>query len=571
MYLPSRSGQTQQNARLNTGLRAPTGYNQQRLVTSVNNAFVGMGERPVTQQGMLGVKPTTAGPKRKIISRSYFLVLLKQKISDLTTEIANFREQKEQLKKDADAQKALESHHSKLSTEVRELEGSLADYNLAMDKQRSGTRPEDLLNIKEHIALQNKKLRMQVDQVFTERKNVEEKTAQLEDRISELRGAADLKLNELSQAERQEYRRCQQELREAEAEYEAKTSNLEELSRRILEQENIIRVDSLRVKAIQVKEGTARFEAKRADLEDRLSENSLTFEELRTKLMERVRAEKAEIQGLEKRAKELRKLGDATSRKLGRLVGEQHGNEMDEEHKKRYEVLYQKESEINAFLDGFEQARKKRLAEAEALEYANLRITESISKNLAVLRKVPEQKDLEQMSRELSFKRQQAENSQETLERVQIEHLRRQEELQRVDEIQETLPERITQFKAVLEGMRKDIAVFENRDKEKADLIQKTKWLRQRIKELEADTARETKALEIAEQEHADGLRKLQLHEGYAAFSESERQLSQTVQLEAGIANFIQKKQSDCDFSAQTEAIMRISSEINALVLAENK
>jgi intraflagellar transport protein 74 len=561
-----------QNQRLNTGLRAPTGYNQQRQVTTINHAFLNMGERPVTQQGMLGIKPTTAGPKRKVISRSYFLVLLKQKISDLTSEIANFREQKEHLRKEIEVQKNLETHHAKLTSEVRELEGTLADYNLAMDKQRSGTRPEDLLNIKEHISLQNRKLRTQVDHIFTERKNIEEKIAMMEDRVAELKSTADLKLNELSQTERQEYRRYEQELREAETEFQTQMGKLEEISRRCVEQENAIRMDSSRLKANQIKEGMIRFEARRADLEDKLSENSLSFEELRSKLMEQVKAEKLEIQGLEKRAKELRKLGEATSKKLGKMINEEkNGNEIDEDQKRKFEVLYQKEREIHAFLESFESLRKKRYAEVEALENGNLRLTESINKNAAVLRKVPDQKDLEQMSKELNFKKQQAESSEETLERVQIEHLQRQEELHRIDLIHETLPERITHFRQVLEGMKKDLEVFENREKEKEELKKKAKWMSQRINDLQTEGPKEAKALEVAEKEYQETLRGLQNHEQYAAFVEAEKQLSHSAQLEASILSFIQIKQNDCDFGGQIEAIMKISKEINTMVVAENK
>lgn len=44
---------------------------------------------------MLGMKTVNAGPKRKILSRSYFLVLLKKKIEELTNEVAKFRHEKE--------------------------------------------------------------------------------------------------------------------------------------------------------------------------------------------------------------------------------------------------------------------------------------------------------------------------------------------------------------------------------------------------------------------------------------------------------------------------------------------
>lgn len=572
MYVPSRGGQSLQNTRLNTGLRAPTGYNQQKIVSTVNHAFLNMGERPVTQQGMLGIKPTTAGPKRKVLSRSYFLVLLKQKISDLTSEIADFREQKEHLQNEIEVQKKLETHHSVLASEVRDLEGTLADYNLAMDKQRSGTRPEDLLNIKEHIALQNKKLRAQVDLIFTERKNVEEKVAILEDRICELKGTADLKLNELSHSQKTEYLQFEAEVSDLELELKHKSLNLEDLSKKIVDQENGIRMDSLRLKSIQIKDGISRFEAKKNDLDDKLSENSMSFEELRSKLMDRVKVEKNEIQALEKRAKELRKLADATANRLNKIVNHKKGgNEIDEEQKRKFEVLYKKETEINAFLDNFELMRKKRFADIESLETSILRISDHINKNMNILRKVPDQNDLEQMNKELNFKKSQAENSEETLERVQIEHLRRQEELQRVDEIQETLPERIAQFKILLRNLKAEIAVFENKDKERETLSQKTKFLKKKIIEIEAENSKDGRSVEALENDFNEQHKKLQTHEQFAAFFETEKLLSQTAQLEAGILNFIQLKENDCNFTLQVDAILKLSKEINAVLIAENK
>lgn len=49
----------------------------------------------------------------------------------------------------------LEKRFDELSKEVRSLEGKLADYNLAFDKQRAHTRPEEIRNMYEHIRTQN--------------------------------------------------------------------------------------------------------------------------------------------------------------------------------------------------------------------------------------------------------------------------------------------------------------------------------------------------------------------------------------------------------------------------------
>ena len=43
------------------------------------------------------------------------------------------------------------NRYETLTKEVRKLEGKLADYNLAFDKQRAETRPEDIRNMYEHV------------------------------------------------------------------------------------------------------------------------------------------------------------------------------------------------------------------------------------------------------------------------------------------------------------------------------------------------------------------------------------------------------------------------------------
>ena len=45
--------------------------------------------------------------------------------------------------------------YEELDKEVRNLEGRLADYNLALDKIRTKTRPEDIVSIYEHIKVRS--------------------------------------------------------------------------------------------------------------------------------------------------------------------------------------------------------------------------------------------------------------------------------------------------------------------------------------------------------------------------------------------------------------------------------
>lgn len=57
---------------------------------------------------------------------------------------------------------------------MRQLEGQLADYNLALDKLRTNTRPEDVSNTYNHVKNNNEKLKNELDEIFMQRKRVEE-------------------------------------------------------------------------------------------------------------------------------------------------------------------------------------------------------------------------------------------------------------------------------------------------------------------------------------------------------------------------------------------------------------
>lgn len=60
----------------------------------------------------------------------------------------------------------------------------MADYNLALDKYRSDTKPEDIIAILYHIQGQNEKQRGQLDEMFIDRKEMEGFIHELEEQIA---------------------------------------------------------------------------------------------------------------------------------------------------------------------------------------------------------------------------------------------------------------------------------------------------------------------------------------------------------------------------------------------------
>lgn len=115
--------------------------------------------RPVTQAGIAGIKTAAQGPGRTVIDKTYYIGQLRSKTDEIIKVLAKMKNDIDEIEKKNSSFSTLEKTYETLSRDVRNLEGQLADYNLASDKMRSRTKPDDILMIYEHVRLQNDKQR----------------------------------------------------------------------------------------------------------------------------------------------------------------------------------------------------------------------------------------------------------------------------------------------------------------------------------------------------------------------------------------------------------------------------
>jgi len=83
------------------------------------------------------------------------------------------KQEVENINSDTTTYLTLERKYESLIMEVRKYEGELADYNLALDKYRSDTKPDDIEAFFNHIKIQNDKQRTHLDELFSEKKDME--------------------------------------------------------------------------------------------------------------------------------------------------------------------------------------------------------------------------------------------------------------------------------------------------------------------------------------------------------------------------------------------------------------
>lgn len=113
---------------------APSGPGLQAATGFAISASVNVSERPVTGQGMMGMKTQSHNAGRIVFDAAYYVGLLRKKISDVNSEYIKLRNEIDRQSKDNSQYVQLERKYDTLSKNKEALEGQLADYNLALDK-----------------------------------------------------------------------------------------------------------------------------------------------------------------------------------------------------------------------------------------------------------------------------------------------------------------------------------------------------------------------------------------------------------------------------------------------------
>ena len=256
------------------------------------------------------MKTAIGGPGRQIYDRSYYLNLLKSKNTEVMNEINKMKSEVEEINKDNQTYMTLERKYETLIKDVRKYEGELADYNLALDKYRSDTKPEDIEALFMHIKNQNDKQRSNLDKIFAEKRDMENEIHTYEGQIQEINMANENKLNDLDPEQRNDYEKLKEENNQLQNDINRNRNDLEEVNSRLIQSESRLKQDTLKQRAQHLKEERTALSKRKEDLELQTNEMNLPFPEARERLLNRIKQDNAEIKQSEKDVNDVRKIID---------------------------------------------------------------------------------------------------------------------------------------------------------------------------------------------------------------------------------------------------------------------
>ncbi len=251
--------------------RLPTGQrqiNQDSLKSIGFTTNVKVEERAVTRQGLEGMKQKKdKRVERKIQDKYYYSELFKRKVIDIEKEIITVKSEIDLIGQDISAYNTLNKTFEVLSKEVQNLEGELADYNLAGDKYRSNMRAEDIEAVFNHIKISNKKKRDDSDYLFLEKAKKEEELHKMEYETNMIMQTVEQRLMDLDPEQKIEY----EQLREENAQYMAGIHNMRDqinrINEEVLEGENLLKNNQNKREAHKTKDAINQLMRKKEELE----------------------------------------------------------------------------------------------------------------------------------------------------------------------------------------------------------------------------------------------------------------------------------------------------------------
>ena len=466
------------------GMRVPTAQRQinEESIKSIgfttNTKVI---DRAVSRQGLTGAISGSGGQKieRKIQDKSYFLTLLKTRISDITNEIVKMNDKIGEINSDLTKYGALNKEYEILSKEVQDLEGELADYNLAGDKYRSNMRAEDIEEVYNKIKLYNKKKMDESDNLFLDKAKIMEQIGEIEQELNKVQQLIEQKLLDLDPEQKNEYESIKEENQNYVLQIYQLREEMAELNSQLIEGENALRNNPNKMEAHKLKDLINLLKRKKEELELQTNESGLSIDELKQRLMAKAKEQTIEKNNIDKKIADTKKLIEANKKAIFEIEKEMKSQQKND-NTKAVDSIAEKDKEISAFIENHENIKRTHYKEIRAKEEIILSLLNNISEKIG-MGETPLEGGSGLRER-IKEKKEMIEKSENTLEEAKAKYEELVIKLQRLDKLDETLKKDIENYKEKLQRINNDInnkfdKVDEQKDFLKRDTERKKKLL----------------------------------------------------------------------------------------------
>ncbi|XP_062844674.1 intraflagellar transport protein 74 homolog [Trichomycterus rosablanca] len=532
----------------------------------VLSAQIKVTERPVTQQGLSGMKTGGKGPQRQILDKSYYLGLLRSKINELTTETSKLQKEIDFFNQENSVYLSYEKRAEGLAGEIKELQGQLADYNMLVDKLNTNTEMDELINDISMLKSQNDREAQSIDSIFTERRKKEELIQAVEEDVEREKQAADDVVKKMPMEEQAKYAEMKATNEKLIQEIAVQQDELDALLNMKETLEAELAHSSVKQKAVLLHERLEELEQRHEALQAE-EKSTLSPQEERERLLKQVKEDNQEIASMERQLTE-------TGEKLKRVTEELRQLDMDmEDHQgertQKYKELQRKEEEIDGYLETFEKNKAQEMEHMREIQANIVALLEQSSRMMNRMNQLSSVSphELKSMQEDLSFKETEMQKSQSTATGLSSECERLQQDLVKVEQLEGKVLSEMNSLKEKIQQMSDDMKTYRDLDALKAAGQQKMKRLQEEKASLTERRDALKKINHKMNQEYEALAAQLQENETHAQLRNLERKWQHLEQNNFVMKEFIASKSMESDYRIVKEKVTKQLVEYNKMLI----
>ncbi|XP_006101287.1 intraflagellar transport protein 74 homolog isoform X2 [Myotis lucifugus] len=499
----------------------------------VLSSQIKVADRPVTQQGLSGMKTGIKGPQRQILDKSYYLGLLRAET---------------------------------LAVEIKEFQGQLADYNMLVDKLNTNTEMEEVMNDYNMLKAQNDRETQSMDIIFTERQAKERQIRSVEEEIEQEKQAADGIIKNMSPEKQVKYIDMKTTNEKLLQELDTLQQQLDSLNMKKDSLEAEIAHSQVKQEAVLLHEKLYELESHRDQMVAEDKSMGSPMEE-RERLLKQVKEDNQEIASMERQLTDIKEKINQFHEEIRQLDMdlEEHQGEMNQ----KYKELKKREETMDAFIEAFEGNKNQELERKAQIEADIVALLEHSSRNINRMKQISSitNQELKIMQDDLNFKSTEMQKSQSTARNLTSDSQRLQLDLQKMELLESKMTEEQHSLKSKIKQMMIDLETFNDLPALKASGEEKKKKLHQERTVLSTRRNAFKKITEKLTTEYETLKAHLQENETHSQLTNLERKWQHHEQNNFVMKEFIATKSQESDYQTVMKNVNKQIAEYNKTIM----
>jgi intraflagellar transport protein 74 len=411
-----------------------------------------------------------------------------------------------------------------------------------------------------HMAEKNRQTGQELDRVFMQRKNRESDTAQIEEQIESIYKTIQNRINDLEPDKLKTYNDLHDRQRELADKCVHNENKLQEINNRIRNLESDDKSGAHRKEFANLERVYQSLKKDATSLQEELDIASLDPKEAHTEFVNRVNNFKADTKALTDKCNSLREENTLARRSLDEMDNTDQDDDGDQA---KYELLVQRDKEMTAFMDKFDDTRNALIAEQGQIKEMNVALLEHISKGIEDSNSMPSQDIMNEMDSTKSFKERNLATQKQTLEDLQVQKKKREKELELMEQSEPKMANDLEEYKSRMTSMKQEMKEFED-IKGLREAFEGTK---QQLVELRMSYQKRRDAMrqqvQAASVEHEAAKRALTNNDTARELDDTEKRLKHYERTIFEIKEFVTNKSKETDFDAVKGQCLKVLEALN--------